>query len=81
MLTGENVTDDMELIDVHGYPHTMTVSHVVTILKLGWTSYFLAVIFNILYYKFHPMAVPMKPKSETHCFGEKFRVSKSGIRR
>ena len=52
-----NVTDEMKLIDVNGNPHVMTPSQVSVMIIIGWTSFLLAWIMNIMFYKVHPSSV------------------------
>ena len=47
----------MEIIDVNGRPHSLTQYHVHMILVIGWASFLLSWISNIIYYKFHPSGV------------------------
>ena len=47
----------MEIIDVNGRPHSLTQYHVHMILVIGWVSFLLSWISNIIYYKFHPSGV------------------------
>ena len=47
----------MEIIDVNGRPHSLTQYQVQMILVIGWVSFLLSWICNIIYYKFHPSGV------------------------
>ena len=47
----------MEIIDVNGRPHSLTQYQVQMILVIGWVSFLLSWISNIIYYKFHPSGV------------------------
>ena len=55
-------SDDDKILDVNGRPHSLTQHHVIIILVIGWTSFIMSWIFNILYYKVHPSAVDFKFK-------------------
>ena len=55
-------SDDDKILDVNGRPHSLTRHHIVMILVIGWTSFIMSWIFNILYYKVHPSAVDFKLK-------------------
>ena len=52
-----NVTDEMKLIDVNGNPHVMTPRQVGVMIIIGWASFLLAWIMNIMFYKVHPSSV------------------------
>ena len=55
--TALSFSDNMEIIDVNGRPHSLTQYHVQMILVIGWVSFFLSWICNMIYYKFHPSGV------------------------
>ena len=52
-----NSLSAMKLIDVNGVEHPLSDYNVTIILVVGWTSFILAYVFNILYYKVHPSGV------------------------
>ena len=47
----------MEIIDVNGRPHSLTQYQVQMILVIGWVSFLLSWLSNIIYYKLHPSGV------------------------
>ena len=51
------ITDNMKLIDVNGFEHEITRHHINMMMAVGWASFFLAWILNIVYYALHPSAV------------------------
>ena len=51
------MSDDMKLIDVHGVEHKLARHHINWMISVGWLSFFLAAVLNIIYYKLHPSAV------------------------
>ena len=55
--TALNFSDKMEIIDVNGRPHSLTQYQVQMILVIGWVSFVLSWLSNIIYYKFHPSGV------------------------
>ena len=55
--TALNFSDNMEIKDVNGRPHPLTQYQVQMILIIGWVSFLLSWICNIIYYKFHPSGV------------------------
>ena len=57
MSTALNFSDNMEIKDVNGRPHPLTQYQVQMILMLGWVSFILSWICNIIFYKFHPSGV------------------------
>ena len=57
MSTALNISDNMEIKDVNGRPHPLTQYQVQMILILGWVSFLLSWICNIIFYKFHPSGV------------------------
>ena len=61
----------MVLIDMNGVEHELKSGFVIKVLKLGWFSFFLAILFNIIYYIVHPMAPQVSPKDKlkTHILG------------
>ena len=71
-----NISEHMVLIDVNGIPHTFTSKHVKVMLTIGWSTFLLAWLFNILNYKIHPSAVDfdlkrLKSKLFLYIFGRK----------
>ena len=52
-----NFSDNMEIRDVNGRPHCLTQYQVQIILIIGWVSFLLSWLSNIIYYKFHPSGV------------------------
>ena len=50
---GENIT----LVNTAGRTYNFTPSHVFKTLGVGWAAFFLALIFNLLYYVLHPSEV------------------------
>ena len=57
MSTALNFPNNMEIIDVNGRPHPLTQYQVQIILVIGWVSFLLSWICNIIFYKFHPSGV------------------------
>ena len=57
MSTALNFSGNMEIKDVNGRPHPLTQYQVQMILMLGWVSFLLSWICNIIFYKFHPSGV------------------------
>ena len=55
--TSLNLSDNMEIIDVNGRPHSLTQYQVHMILVIGWVSFVLSWLSNIIYYKLHPSGV------------------------
>ena len=55
--TAMNFSDNMQIKDVNGRPHPLTQYQLQMILIIGWVSFFLSWICNIIYYKFHPSGV------------------------
>ena len=51
------MSNDMKLIDVHGVEHKFARHHINWMISIGWLSFFLAAVLNIIYYKLHPSAV------------------------
>ena len=51
------ITDNMKLVDVNGFEHEITRHHINMMMVVGWISFFLAWILNIVYYALHPSAV------------------------
>ena len=47
----------MEITDINGRPHRLMQYQVQMILVIGWVSFLLSWICNIIYYKFHPSGV------------------------
>ena len=69
----------MEIIDVNGRPHSLTQYQVQMILVIGWVSFLLSWICNIIYYKFHPSGVDFNVgRSKSRLFiyflGEKVKL-------
>ena len=56
---------------MNGDVHRITLWHAQIVLILGWLSFLLSTIFNIIYYTVHPMApqVSIRGKLVTHVFG------------
>ena len=52
----------MVLIDSTGRENNLTSNNVYTILGIGWASFFLAFLMNLVYYKFHPSIVDFHPR-------------------
>ena len=75
----------MKLIDVNGYSHELTPRQVRMMITIGWVSFFLSWLMNILFYAVHPSEVDMnlnrlKRKCSIHIFGRKFfAFDKKGI--
>ena len=66
-----SLSDSMKLIDVNGNPHQMTKFHVRMMIMIGWLTFLLAALMNILFYKVHPSFVDFnfKPKRfKERCF-------------
>ena len=59
----------MKLIDVNGNPHPMTKFQVRIMILIGWLTFLLAALMNILFYKVHPSFVDFTPKRfKERCF-------------
>ena len=59
----------MKLIDLNGNPHPMKEVQIRTMLLIGWFSFLLAGLMNILFYKVHPSSVDFSPKRfKEKCF-------------
>ena len=52
-----NSTSSIKLVDINGMEHLLSDHNVTIILIVGWTSFLLSCVFNILYYKVHPSGV------------------------
>ena len=64
-----SLSDSMSLIDVNGNPHPMTKFQVRIMIMIGWLTFLLAALMNILFYKVHPSFVDFKPKRfKERCF-------------
>ena len=48
---------NLTMVDTFGTIHDVSSSNIFTILKLGWAAFVLSIVFNILYYVFHPSKV------------------------
>ena len=48
---------NLTMVDTFGTIHDVSSSNIFTILKLGWAASVLSIVFNILYYVFHPSKV------------------------
>ena len=62
VLIEASLSDSMKLIDVNGNPHPMTKFQVRVMIMIGWLTFLLATLMNILFYKVHPSFVDFKPK-------------------
>ena len=63
------MSNNMELIDINGNPHTMTKFQVRMMILIGWLTFLLAALMNILFYKVHPSFVDFNPKRfKERCF-------------
>ena len=51
----------MSLVDVHGRVRLLTEHQVHVTLVIGWVSFLLSWMFNIMYYRVHPSAVDFNP--------------------
>ena len=51
----------MSLVDVHGRVRLLTDQQVHVTLVIGWVSFLLSWVFNIMYYRVHPSAVDFNP--------------------
>merc|ERR1719350_705615 len=51
----------MSLVDVHGRVRLLTDHQVHVTLVIGWVSFLLSWMFNIMYYRVHPSAVDFNP--------------------
>ena len=74
-----NLSDEMTIKDVNGRAHPMTMYQVILILVIGWVSFLLSWIFNLIYYKVHPSAVDFnfgrsKAKLFLYFFGRKVKL-------
>ena len=63
----------MDLVDIHGYVHQVSVEYHKNALGLGWGLFFGSIVLNIIYYKLHPaaptFAVTSDDKLRTHVCG------------
>ena len=78
-----SLSDNMRLIDVNGNPNPMTKFQVRMMIMIGWLSFLLAWLMNILFYKVHPSFVDFSPKRlKKKCFiyifGRKLTFFRSG---
>ena len=64
ILTGLNIKEGMKIKDIYGTDHTLTPHHVHVMLGVGWGCFLGSWLINIVYYKFHPSAVEMDPRSD-----------------
>ena len=48
---------NLTMVDTFGTIHDVSSSNIFTILKVGWAASVLSIVFNILYYVFHPSKV------------------------
>ena len=66
------------LKDLHGFGHILSRQSVEVMLGVGWTSFMVGLVLNIIYYAIHPSEVDMsignKLRSETYIFGEKRKL-------
>ena len=59
----------MRLIDVNGNHHPMTKFQVRMMIMIGWLSFLLAAMMNVMFYKVHPSFVDFNPKRlQEKCF-------------
>ena len=77
--TAMNFSDNMQIKDVNGRPHPLTQYQVQMILILGWVSFILSWICNVISYKFHPSGVDFnmgrsKARLLLYFLGRKFKV-------
>ena len=49
-----NVPDTMQMIDINGRTISLSSNGVTCVLVIGWLSYLLSLILNIIYYYIHP---------------------------
>ena len=54
----------MTIKDIYGNDHDLTPLNVHVMLGVGWASFLGSWLINIAYYKFHPSAVEMDPRSD-----------------
>ena len=54
----------MTIKDIYGNAHDLTPLNVHVMLGVGWASFLGSWLINIVYYKFHPSAVEMDPRSD-----------------
>ena len=63
----------MDLVDIHGYVHQVSVEYHKNALGLGWGLFFGSIVLNIIYYKLHPaapsFALTSDDKLRTHVCG------------
>ena len=58
----------MKLIDVNGMEHQITSYNVSVMLAIGWTSFLLSYLFNLIFYVLHPSAVDFDRSRFGHRF-------------
>ena len=63
---------DIKLTDLQGIKHDLPWQNVVYILTSGWISFIISILFNLLYYKLHPMEVEisLNNKMKTSVLGK-----------
>ena len=54
----------MTIKDIYGNDHYLAKHHVRVMLGVGWACFLGSWLINIAYYKFHPSAVEMDPRSD-----------------
>ena len=64
VFTVRNLSDDMWIADINGRPHPLTQYHVQMILVIGWITFLLSWMLNIMYYRVHPSAVDKNLKTK-----------------
>ena len=50
--------------DTYGNAHDLSPHHIIVMLAVGWSCFLGSWLVNIAYYKFHPSAVEMDPRSD-----------------
>ena len=54
----------MTIKDIYGNDHNLTPLNIQVMLGVGWACFLGSWLINIAYYKFHPSAVEMDPRSD-----------------
>ena len=61
-----NLKEEMVLLDMHGRHHKLPISVLHRMLVLGWASFFLGWLMNLIFYGVHPCEVSLTPASLKH---------------
>ena len=79
LMTIFNLPEDPELYDVNGRKHAVRKDQVYIMLAIGWASFLLSWMMNILFYLVHPSVLDLhKERSRSrlfvHIFGKKVHL-------